>query len=152
GVDVEILEIRPASAGDALPDSFDDGHVAVVRFPSAAQLERWARAWEHFRTDPGAALDDDAAVVAAVDDADPIEALRTRFSHLGYDRFQAVRTADEPPEFEIALAARYPHEVRGAHRLGLLFGAVHVPLPGTSVAELVVMMQLGLADAFAGLL
>lgn len=114
-------------------------------FAGDHDAQRFARHWFEFAAETAGR--DSPAADAPVD---PARALEERFAAFGYEAVRVTRTRSDPPTFTVAVRSTYPHEVQGLHRVGLFFGALEVPLSGMSLAELVVAIQLGIADTLAG--
>jgi ABC-type transport system involved in multi-copper enzyme maturation permease subunit len=146
-VDYQVGEPRAARADELA----GGGQAIELRFATRGDAETLARAWQRFHADPLELAAEDAGEAAAA----PVDVrafLEGRFGRYGYERVAVVERAADPAAFTVAVRSAYPHEVQGLHHVRLFFGALEVPLRDLSVAELVVGIQLALADSFAGFL
>lgn len=78
--------------------------------------------------------------------------LRERFEEFGFEHTHVRSLDPQGRRFAIAARTDRPAELKGGHRFQVLFGQFEFPLPRISRAELIVGLQLGLANVFVGAL
>lgn len=142
-VDYSVREVRAFSAAtDArlLPDAPEDSWVVDLDFAEPSELERLRTAWIGFTT---ANADEDAPPAATAG-----EFLEQRFRAFGWQHVTAAEL--EPGRWAVAVATDYPHEVADGFEATVGFGLAQMPVPGTTLAEFVVQLQVGLAGLFVG--
>lgn len=171
----EVSEIRSAATVPDLPSSLQGGHAFELEWKSPSDLDRLVAAWRNFKEKtasgalPGAAPEREPAnderseggaprpESALIAPKDRLSFLEERFRDFGYQHVRVEKVEDagggggaSSATFRVAVRSEYPLEIPGAYRLHLFFGLVDFPLPEVSVAEMVVGIQLGLANTFAG--
>jgi hypothetical protein len=146
GVRVELLGgPRPVEGADEVPGGFEHGLVVELRVPTLDDARRLAAEWRDFRDDVQGRR---RAARARPPDFEAF--LAERFRELGYQVHVAQPRPREPRWLVAVRSGGRLDEMRGRNELTLFFGAVRIPLAGVSVAEVIVLIQLGLAGAFAG--
>ena len=151
-VKVAIAGVTPVADDNAWPAAVRGGHVLDLAFPEPTQLDALVGAVQEFlmgrRERANGAAEPAAATVE-----EKLDALKARFAWFGFNHVHARSVPDDPARFLVAVKGDWPHEIRGAHTMSILFGAVGgIPLSAISIAEVSVRLQQGLSGIFAGLL
>jgi ABC-type transport system involved in multi-copper enzyme maturation permease subunit len=175
---VTVENVYPVPATDEWPADVHGGHVIAMAFGEPRELDKLVAYVNRMKTfifsrrpPPKAGEEEPAATpeqkMAFMDE---------QFKHFGFNHVfvkhveaqgaPSAEPADGAPSAEpadgakpavldrflIAVRTDYPLEIRGAHRLSLLFGLFpNVYLRDISIAEFTIRLQQGLAQIFSGL-
>jgi ABC-type transport system involved in multi-copper enzyme maturation permease subunit len=139
-------------AGDDWPPDLRGGYRVDLKFKALEDVDRLAEQWQEARANIFDRVKKKLGVVkkSARDTAARLAYLQDRFRFFGYNHVEARELRPGAPEYRVAVRTDYPHEVTGAHHLGIGFGLTRFPLPEMSMAEVVIVLQTVLANIFAG--
>jgi ABC-type transport system involved in multi-copper enzyme maturation permease subunit len=152
---------RPAAEvsginGPDWPPELQGGYRVDLKFEKGEDVDTLARSWEdtkelrrgHLRSrsrtpaESPAERGDPRSRLAFIDD---------RFRAFGYNHVEVKELSAEPPAYRVGVRSDYPHELSGAHHMAIGFGLLPAfPLTGTSMAEVIVQIQVSFANLFAG--
>ncbi|MCY3021833.1 MAG: ABC transporter permease [Planctomycetota bacterium] len=156
-VECKATDIKPVTAQEGWGPEFSGGFCLTLTFKTRDMLDLLTRRWraekalaEARARRPGVRPPEPPSDKDPLTPQDYRACLEGRFREMGYARTQAAFLSEDPPAFRLAVRTDYPHELCGASRMKLLYGAINFPLLQTSVAEMVVTMQLFMANIFAG--
>ena len=145
-VEFKVGDARPVVETDGFGSEMKHGWVIQIDFADAAQLDQLVAAWEKAQpTSSSRAATDPAPATGA-----RTKFLEQRLRALGYSRVRAQELPARTPRFLVAATASSQSFLRGGHRLTLFFGLARIPLPKISAGELLVAIEIGLADVFCG--
>lgn len=136
------------------------GAMAIeIAFRTAREIDRFVSKWREFRSDierhvRRRARDESGQSLPTTDPSFSQDArgraLEERLADAGYSEVHATVLDPEGTRFAVTVVPRYPHEVRGAVNVGMLFGLVDLEIPSTSKAEVVVLTETIIANSLCG--
>jgi ABC-type transport system involved in multi-copper enzyme maturation permease subunit len=146
----EVSAVRGPTADDDLPSGLDDPHVVEIRMRDLPALDGLVRAWARFtaRRAGAAAVPPAASEIGRRERAD---FLRERFEHAGFTDVIARPIDGDERAWRIAATASRPAELRSPWKLGWFFGAFDQEVTELSPAEMVLSIEVGVANGFVGL-
>lgn len=151
---VDVAAVTPIAGGDSWPEEVRGGHVVDLTFTEPNELDKLFWFVQDVKDNivprrrRGDAADEARAPATT---AEKVALLEDRFRAFGFNRVVVRKPEDAAERYLVAANADYPLEVRGGHRLSLLFGGFSgIPLPLISIAEFTIRLQQGLCGIFAG--
>jgi ABC-type transport system involved in multi-copper enzyme maturation permease subunit len=154
-VDLKVGDIKLVTTDEGWRPDLNGGHAVTLTFKDEKELDgfvRSARANEErlaSRREGRPYVEPPANV--PVTPQNRLRCLEVRFERVGYGHVQARLLQADPPTFRVAVRTDYPHELGGASHMTMFYGGLVVPLPPQiSVAEMVVHIQLMMANVFGG--
>ena len=147
---LEIVELEAGAPGSS-PRL--EG-TAAVRLPKVRSMDGLITSWHSFRVfQQTGEFPENTTLVPTYEAADRRQFLEERLLTFGFDAVEVH--GGEPPsevEYRIHLAAANAEDVRGAHRVQLLFGAVELPLGAGDLSLWIVRVQWMCARVVVGFL
>ncbi len=157
-IECKIRDIKAVEPSEGWDADMAGGYAVTVAFRNQDEMDKLVQRWRTFKEitesrggrEPERPPQISDQYTTPVSPAERMSFFEVRFQKLGYEHVRTKQLAADPPTYRVAVRSDFPHELNGATHMRLLYGAVEIPPMHTSVAEMVVRIQLILANTIGG--